>query len=77
LIYFYEMEPVLIKENPTDGIGRLEIFPSIKFDGETIYPLLLDGRTHVTAKIGGVWLAEALKDEICNFVGSLIEIHKL
>ena len=71
------MEPALIRENPTDGIGHLEIYPSLTFDGETIYPLFMDGRAHVAAKIRGVWLAEALKDEICTFVGSLIEKYKL
>ena len=71
------MEPALIRDYPIEGISHLEIFPPLAFGGQIHYPLFIDGQTYITGKIEGSWIAEELPEQVCSYVGNLIEYYKL
>lgn len=72
------MIPIYKKEFPFPGIRIIEIYQAVLDDDNSYYPIKVEGKQfQLRMNEAGFWAAADLSDEICLFVGDIVEREEL
>jgi hypothetical protein len=72
------MEPIFKQEHQTLGIDNLEIFEAVIDGDSSYYPVRVNEKMyHIRINEEACWRVEGLPEEVCTYIGHLIEHHKL